>query len=138
MNKAGVAALVVVLGYLAPAVSSLYASRHLMEPLHICGQFVGADRAMAHCGEPEPGQRKDFARNLGAVRHNVQRDLEQNHPEKALAAVSAMLAELTQAREAEVDALIAAQGCAGKDVQMLMRLYALRARLKRHAPFGSV
>jgi hypothetical protein len=49
-----------------------------------------------------------------------------------------MLAELTRTRKTEVDALIPAQGCAGKDVQMLMRLYALRARLKRHAPFGSV
>lgn len=47
-----------------------------------------------------------------------------------------MLAELTRTRNTEVDALIVAQGCGGKDVQMLMRLYASRPRLKRHAPDG--
>lgn len=66
--------------------------RNLIEPLHIYGQFVGAD--------------------------------------------GTMLAELTRTRNTEVDALIVAQGCDGKDVQMLMRLYASRPRLKRHAPDG--
>lgn len=130
MGKAGIAGIVIVLGYAAFEVYGLHASRHLMGPGHIYRQFIGASHAMSRCGEPEPGQRADFERNLTSVGRSARRGLEQAHPHKAPAAIDALLAELRRSREAEIDALLAAQGCAGKDVRMLMRLYESRAKLK--------
>lgn len=130
MGKAGIAGIVIVLGYAAFEVYGLHASRHVMEPGHIYRQFTGASHAMARCGEPEPGQRARFERNLASVGRRARRDLEQAHPDKAPAAIDALLAEQRRSREAEIDALVAAQGCAGKDVLMLVMLYESRAKLK--------
>jgi hypothetical protein len=129
MDKATFAALFFVLLYAGWEVHGLYSSRHLMEPLYIYDQFVGADRAVERCGGAEAGEREKFLRNLDSVTRDAGEDLAEKHPEEDAGAIEARLAELRQEREAEVDALIEAQGCDGKEVWTLLRLHKMRARL---------
>jgi hypothetical protein len=100
-----------------------------MEPDHIHGQFVLADQAQRQCGEADAARDAKFARNLANVRRSAVRDWTRAEPplsaEDATAAVAAQDAE----RRAEVDALVAANGCGDKQIWTWLRLYEQRAQM---------
>ncbi len=129
MKRASILWILVVVGYLGFEVDAIRRSRHLFEPLHTLDVFTSAQRASQRCGDPEDPRREPFERNLASVRRRARDDLARSHPQQPSEAVERMLAERTRAREAEVDALVAAEGCESGSVWRLLKLHEQRARL---------
>ncbi|MEM1144896.1 MAG: hypothetical protein AAGI88_20115, partial [Pseudomonadota bacterium] len=96
-------------------------------------EFVGARRAATVCDAGSPNRadvERNFDRNFRAVTRLVTEDLAQRQPSLTPVELDLVIGERRQSRESEVDALIAQQGCAGKDVWRLRKLYEVRSRLK--------
>ena len=99
--------------------------RDRMEPGYVFNKFVGARRAAEACGVKD-SQKAAFERNFVAVKACALDALLAAEPDTDAAA---LLATREQAREAEVDALIAAESCGGKEVWRLLKLHEIRSNL---------
>jgi hypothetical protein len=127
MGAAGYLTVAIALGYVGFELYALQHSREQVEPQAIYARYVGARHAVQECAEPEDHS-DDFERNFRVVSAQALRDLESNEataPKDSAAA----LAGLRRTREAEVDALIAEQGCDGKELWRLLKFYEVRSRL---------
>ena len=129
MNIGTIIAVVVVIGYIAFEVSTLYQLRHRMEPLYVFDEFVTADRATAKCGAPGPEERDDFLRNFAVVERNALADLAETSPNDSTEAHSAMLEQLRNDRIQEVDLFIEENGCQDQMAWRWVKLHEVRARL---------
>jgi hypothetical protein len=123
--------ILVVLGYLGFEVSALYQARERMDAVSIFDSFVKAGRAHAACGVPDARQRGHFEASLDQATGRAVRKLAERNPGLDAAGLARLIGERRRAREAETDALIAAAGCAGREVAMLVRQYAIWARYHR-------
>ena len=121
--------ILIVLGYAAFEVNSLRRSQRLFEPLFTFDQFVSARHAARRCGDPGPELRRDFDRNLDAVRVRARRELAETHSRRAIEEIEGMLSERERERERELDDLIGTAGCADPEVWKLVKLHEQRARL---------
>jgi len=133
MGFTGVVAIVVLIGYFAIEVYGFHHAREQMEPAQVYLEFAGARRAATVCDADSPDRadvERNFDRNFGAVTRLVTEDLAQSQPSLTPAELDLAIGERRQSRESEVDALIAQQGCAGKEVWRLRKLYEVRSRLK--------
>ncbi|MEE4279120.1 MAG: hypothetical protein V2I82_11690 [Halieaceae bacterium] len=128
MGAAGYLTIAVAVGYVGLELYALQHSRERVEPEAIYAQFIGARRAVERCGGNE-ARREDFERNLRAVSARALRELVEERPAAGAEALAATLAEQRAEREAEVDALLDTQGCAGADARRLIKLYEVRSRL---------
>lgn len=127
-SLAGALAIVAVVAYLGLEVHGLHRARESMEPASIFREFVGARRAVERCGA-DADERADFDGNFAVVAAQASADLAARNPQASDAERDAMLMQQQKAREDEVDALIVAQGCDGKDVWRLLKLHEVRSRL---------
>jgi hypothetical protein len=121
----------IVILYLGFELYALQNARERAEPTAVYRQFVGARRAAALCDDAPP-VRADFERNFLAVTQRARKELQEQQPEADAGTIDASLADLRRAREAEVDALIGADGCAGQEARRLLKLYEIRSRLNLH------
>lgn len=122
--------ILVVLGYLGLEVYALYHARDRMDAVGIFDSFVKAGRAHAACGEADPERRARFEANLNKTTERAVRKLAERNPGLDQAGVSRMIGERRRALEAETDALIATQGCRGREVDLLVRQYSIWARFR--------
>lgn len=128
MGSAGVITLVVVFGYIAFELYAVRSARERMEPANVYAQFAMARHAVDRCGADSPYS-ADFERNFRAVTRLATRDLAERHPQQSPAQWDERLEAQRKAHDAEVDALIAEQGCTGEAVRRLLKLYEVRSRL---------
>lgn len=129
MDGRAILFILIVVGYVGFEVNAVRTSRHLFEPLFTFDQFASMHRATGECGDPEPGQRESFDRNFAAVATRARAELAERHPQRSSEEIAALLAERGRAREDEVDALVAAGGCADPGIWKWLKLYEQRARL---------
>ena len=125
MGLTGYITILVVVVYLGFELFGLHKARDRMEPGYVFNEFVGARRAAEACGVKD-SQKAAFERNFVAVKARALDALLAAEPDTDAAA---LLATREQAREAEVDALIAAQSCGGKEVWRLLKLHEIRSNL---------
>ena len=125
MGLTGYITILVVVVYLGFELFGLHKARDRMEPGYVFNEFVGARRAAEACGVKD-SQKAAFVRNFVAVKARALDALLAAEPDTDAAA---LLATREQAREAEVDALIAAQSCGGKEVWRLLKLHEIRSNL---------
>ena len=131
MGPAGYVTIFIVILYLGFEVYGLERARERMEPAAVYAEYVGAHRAAALC-DPEPPTRAAFERNFAAVTERARADLAtrtSDGVDYTDSAVDATLRANRRARESEIDALIAADGCDGKQAWRLLKLYEIRSRL---------
>ena len=125
----GFIVIAVVVVYLGLEVYGFHHARERMDPAAVYREFVGARHAVALC-EPSPPAPADFERNFTAVTSLASRDLAATLPEATDALIDQTLSEQRLAREQEVEALVAEEGCDGPTVWRLVKLYEVRGRLK--------
>lgn len=125
MGITGVITIVVVIVYVGLELYGLHHARERMAPEQVFREFVGARHAMRRC-KPEVPENRDFERNFQAVSARALKALHEQMPEGEGVEV---LANLRRVREAEVDALIRAEGCEGKGVWKLLKVHEIRGRL---------
>lgn len=130
MNWRMALAILVVLGWASFEVYTVYRSRHLFEPLATFDRFASMHHAARACGEFDPEVRERFALNLDAVRSKAARHLAGAHPDQSEAAIERKVVERDRERAREIDDLVAAQGCDGRDLWHWLKLYEQRARLR--------
>jgi hypothetical protein len=127
-SLAGALAIVAVVAYLGLELHGLHRARDSMEPASIFRDFVGARHAVDRCGA-DAEERAAFDSNFAVVESQALRDLAARNPQSSDAEHRVILEQQRRAREEEVDALIAREGCAGKDVWRLLKLHEVRSRL---------
>jgi len=133
MSKKSIApyALLIAIGGLASI--ELYTwskAKHRMEPIYIFDQFSLANHAVERCGNPEPGQRKRFLRNLEVTTARTAKDLRQRHAEKTNEQVAEMLKARDRQREQEIEALVEAGDCADPEIEKYLKRFEIRAKLR--------
>jgi len=128
LGPAGFITIGVFLAYIGLEIFAVSRTHDRIEPEQIYRDFVGARRAVARCGI-DPPERADFERNFGVVAAKAREALSETASGTTEQEVETALNALREAREAEVDALIGEEGCKGKGVWRLIKLYEVRSRL---------
>ncbi|MEM1403205.1 MAG: hypothetical protein AAGG55_07740 [Pseudomonadota bacterium] len=129
MNVAGIAATIIVAGYLGLELYGLHNAKERMEPVAVFIEYAGLRHGAALCTE-DPSNRNDFERNFDAVTRLATGDLLKRNPDRSEADVVRELEVKREARESEVGTVIAEQGCGSKEAFRLLKLYEARSRLK--------
>lgn len=129
MNKGGLLAAVIVVGYLGFEVYTVQKARHRMEAPYIFSQFVVANSAVVTCRQAKGAQYEKFLANFERVRARAIKELGEAHPDADAQDIDRMLRKRVRDNELAASNLINEKGCDDIEVWKKLRQFENFAKL---------